>query len=58
MPPPPSAPAYPFVSWEVVPLCPGLVLLANPAQGPGLRHLADHLYRQCAAARAAAALGG
>lgn len=52
-----SEPAYPFTSWEVVPLAAGLALLVNPARGPAVRQLADQLYRQCAAARAATLSG-
>jgi DNA-binding transcriptional MerR regulator len=48
MPSPPPAPAYPFVSWEVVALMDGLVLLVNASKGPGLRRVVDDIYRHYA----------
>lgn len=41
----PPEPSYPFTTWEVVQLRPGLALLVHPAQGAGVRQLAEQLYR-------------
>jgi DNA-binding transcriptional MerR regulator len=48
IPSPPPAPSYPFVSWEVVTLIDGLVLLVNTSKGPGLRRVVDDIYRHYA----------
>jgi DNA-binding transcriptional MerR regulator len=48
MPGPPPATTYPFVSWEVVTLMDGLVLLVNGSKAPGLRRVVDDIYRHYA----------
>jgi len=45
VPPPPPEPSYPAVSWEVVGLMDGLVLLVNPSRGAALRRIAADIYR-------------
>ncbi len=45
MPAPPPAPSYPSTSWEVVALMDGLVLLVNSSKAPGLRRIANEIYR-------------
>jgi DNA-binding transcriptional MerR regulator len=47
--PPTLQPSYPFTTWEVVQLRPGLALLVHPARGAEVRELADQLYRHCVA---------
>jgi len=51
LPVPPAPPSYPFVSWEVIGLVDGLILMVNPAKGPLLRRIADDIYRHYGAAR-------
>ncbi len=41
----PPAPTYPSVSWEIVTLMDGLLLLVNPEKGAVLRRVADEIYR-------------
>jgi DNA-binding transcriptional MerR regulator len=48
-PAPPPEPAYPSLSWEVVQLGDGLVLLVNPRRGPVVRRIAESIYRHYAA---------
>jgi DNA-binding transcriptional MerR regulator len=43
--PPPPEPRYPAVSWEVVTLMDGLVLLVNPGRGAAIRRVAADIYR-------------
>ena len=50
IPQPPPAPSYPAVSWELVALADGLVLMVNPAVGPLVRRVADEIYRHYSAA--------
>ena len=45
LPQPPPAPTYPSVTWEVVTLMEGLVLLVDSQRAPGLRRIADDIYR-------------
>lgn len=45
VPVPPAEPTYPSVTWEVVQLMDGMVLLLNPARGAVLRRIADDIYR-------------
>lgn len=47
-PEPPPPPSYPSVTWEVVALMDGLVLLVNSTKAPGLRRVADDIYRHYA----------
>ena len=51
VPPPPPAPSYPFRPWEVITLLDGVVLLVNASGNPGLRRIADEIYRYYAGAR-------
>jgi DNA-binding transcriptional MerR regulator len=44
-PPPPPAPSYPAVSWEVIALFDGLVLMVNPGKGAVVRRIAEDIYR-------------
>lgn len=45
LPAPPPPPSYPSTSWEVVQLMDGLVLLVNSSKAPGLRRIANEIYR-------------
>lgn len=45
VPAPPPAPNYPAVSWDVVTLMDGLVLLVNPSRGAAPRRIAADIYR-------------
>ena len=45
LPEPPPAPSYPAVMWEVVALMEGLVLMVNSSKAPGVRRVADDIYR-------------
>lgn len=36
---------YPFALWELVGLADGLYLWVNPQKGPGLRRMADEIYK-------------
>lgn len=45
LPQPPPAPSYPSVTWEVVALMEGLVLMVNSSKAPGVRRVADDIYR-------------
>lgn len=49
VPQPPPAPSYPAVSWELVTLADGLVLMVNPGAGPLVRRIADEIYRHYSA---------
>jgi len=44
----PPAPTYPSVTWEVIELMAGLVLLVNPAKGPVMRRIAEEIHRHYA----------
>jgi hypothetical protein len=44
VPPPPPAPTYPSVPWQVVTLMDGLVLLVNPNRGAVLQRIAAEIY--------------
>lgn len=48
LPEPPPAPSYPATTWEVVALMEGLVLMINSSKAPGLRRVADDIYRHYA----------
>jgi DNA-binding transcriptional MerR regulator len=48
IPPPPPAPTYPSISWQVVQLMEGLSLMVNPARGAVVQRLADEIYRHYA----------
>ena len=45
LPTPPPAPTYPAVTWEVIALMDGLVLMVHSGKGPALRRIADEIYR-------------
>ena len=52
LPAPPPEPSYPAVTWEVVELIGGLVLLVNTTKGPAVRRIADDIYRHYGAPQA------
>jgi hypothetical protein len=45
VPPPPPGVSYPAVSWELVVLMDGLILMGNPERGAVLRRIAADIYR-------------
>lgn len=45
IPAPPPPPSYPASSWELVPLMDGLFLMVNAGKAPGLRRVANEIYR-------------
>jgi DNA-binding transcriptional MerR regulator len=45
IPAPPPPPTYPASSWELVPLMDGLFLMVSTGKAPGLRRVANEIYR-------------